>query len=306
MSRAPNDRPASLPKRRASGDVLFAWAAVSPSLFLIAVLFAGPLAALALLSLTDWQLGNPTFRIVGFDNFLSLAGDPIFVKSAANTVTYVLIVVPATVAIGLAVAILIESSSHLRSFYRAVHFLPVMAATSAMAMVWGTILHPTIGLANRLLTAFGISGINWLRDENTALLSLAIIGIWQSVGFSMVLFIAGLKSIPQQLYDAAAVDGADSTIERLRTVTLPMLGPVVMFVVIVTGARAFAVFDTVRVLTMGAPNYSTDVILNRIYTESFDHLRTGYGAALTTIYLCIIVALTLIQSKVMERKVHYS
>ncbi|HEY4260092.1 MAG TPA: sugar ABC transporter permease, partial [Schlesneria sp.] len=111
---------------------------------------------------------------------------------------------------------------------------------------------------------------------------------------------------PQQFYDAAAIDGADGIFDRLRTVTWPMLGPVTMFVVILSASRAFEVFDSVRVLTQGGPNYASEVLLHRLYTESFDFLRTGYGAALTVIYLGIVVLLTLTQAKLLERRVHYS
>jgi multiple sugar transport system permease protein len=290
----------------ATGDNYVGWLAATPAVLLMIAILFGPLVAVILFSLTDWQLGASTYSFVGLANFRALFDDPIFVKSLLNTGLYVLMVVPVTVFLGLLVAILIESSDSLRRFYRAAHFLPVMAATSAMALVWGTMLHPTIGLINRLVEFAGFTGINWLRDERTALMALAVVGIWQSFGFAMVLFISGLKTIPQNLYDAAAIDGADRAVERLRAVTLPMLGPVMMFVVIVTAARAFAVFDIVRVLTQGAPNYATDVLLNRLYTESFDYLRTGYGAALTVVYLSIIVALTLIQAKLIEQRVHYS
>jgi len=182
----------------------------------------------------------------------------------------------------------------------------VMSTMSAMAIVWGSMLHPTIGLVNRALGVVGISGVNWLRDERTALLALALIGIWQGVGFAMVLFVSGLKAVPQQLYDAAAIDGADGILDRLRFVTLPMLGPVTMFVVILTAKRSFEVFDSARVLTQGGPNYASEVLLHRLYTESFDFLRMGYGAALTVVYLGIIVLLTLTQARLLERRVHYS
>ncbi len=150
------------------------------------------------------------------------------------------IVVPGTVLLGLGIALLIESGRSLRGFYRAIHFLPFMATLAAMAIAWEALLHPTIGLVNQTLFALGLPTANWLRDEATVLPTLAVIGIWQNLGFAMVLFLAGLKSIPQDLYDAADIDGADQWIDRLRTVTLPMLGPVSMFVVIVvalTGLR---------------------------------------------------------------------
>ncbi|HQS49900.1 MAG TPA: sugar ABC transporter permease [Xanthobacteraceae bacterium] len=272
---------------------------------LIGLLF-GPAAAVVLFSLTDWQLGGASFHFIGLANFQALFGDPIFWKALGNTLLYVVLVVPGTVGLGLGVALLIEASPGLRGFYRAAHFLPVMSTMSAMAIVWGTMLHPTIGLVNRALGAIGITGVNWLRDEHTALLALAVIGIWQGFGFAMVLFVSGLKAVPQHLYDAAAIDGADGLFDRLRLVTLPMLGPVTMFVVILTASRAFEVFDAVRVLTQGGPNYASEVLLHRLYTESFDFLRTGYGAALTVVYLAIVVALTLTQAKLLERRVHYT
>ncbi|MGY3424588.1 ABC-type sugar transport system permease subunit [Bradyrhizobium sp. F1.13.4] len=121
----------------------------------------------------------------------------------------------------------------------------------------------------------------------------------------MVLFLAGLKSIPRDLYDAAEIDGADLWLDRFRTVTLPMLGPVLMFVVIVVALRAFEAFDTVKVLTKGGPGHASDVLLYTLYRESFEYLRTGYGAAVAVVFLVIVVALTLIQARVMDKRVHY-
>jgi multiple sugar transport system permease protein len=298
------DAKASVAKR--SGEHGLAWLAVTPALLLLIGLLFGPVAAVVLFSLTDWQLGSFTFNFIGIANFRALFADPTFWKALTNSLVYVAIVVPGTVLLGLVVALLIEASPGLRGFYRAAHFLPVMSTMSAMAIVWGTMLHPTIGLVNRALGVMGISGINWLRDERTALLALALIGIWQGFGFAMVLFVSGLKTVPQQLYDAAAIDGADGVLDRLRFVTLPMLGPVTMFVVILTATRSFEVFDSVRVLTQGGPNYASEVLLHRFYTESFDFLRMGYGAALTVVYLAIIVLLTLTQARLLERRVHYS
>jgi multiple sugar transport system permease protein len=291
---------------RRSGEHASGWLAVTPALLLLIGLLFGPVAAVLAFSLTDWQLGSSTFNFVGTANFRALFADPTFWKALTNTLVYVAIVVPGTVLLGLIVALLIEASPGLRGFYRAAHFLPVMSTMSAMAIVWGTMLHPTIGLVNRALGVIGISGVNWLRDERTALLALALIGVWQGMGFAMVLFVSGLKSVPQQLYDAAAIDGADGILDRLRFVTLPMLGPVTMFVVILTAKRSFEVFDSARVLTQGGPNYASEVLLHRLYTESFDFLRMGYGAALTVVYLAIIMLLTLTQARLLERRVHYS
>lgn len=298
--------PASTRQRNRTGDKWVAFTAVFPATSLLLLLLFGPALAVVVFAFTDWQLGSANFAFVGLDNFKALASDMAFWSALGNTALYVAIVVPGTVILGLATALLIEASPRLRSFYRAVHFLPVMSTMSAMAIVWGTMLHPTIGIVNRFLAVFDVAGPNWLRDEQTALMTLAVIGIWQGFGFAMVLFVSGLKSIPPSLYDAAAIDGADTMIDRLRIVTLPMLGPVTMFVVILTASRAFEVFDSVRVLTQGGPNYATEVLLHRLYTESFDYLRTGYGAALTVVYLAIVIGLTLVQARYMERRVHYA
>jgi multiple sugar transport system permease protein len=299
------DLPASEPDRRRF-ERRVAWLATAPAVALLILLLFGPVLAVAVFSFTDWQIGASSLRFLGFDNFRSLFADRVFWKALSNTALYVAIVVPGTVVLGLVVALLIEARPTLRSFYRAAHFLPVMSTMAAMAIVWGTILHPTIGLVNRLLAGFGISGVNWLRDEHTVLPALAAIGIWQGFGFAMVLFVAGLKSIPQSLYDAAAIDGADGIFDRLQTVTMPMLGPVTMFVLILTAKRAFEVFDTVRVLTQGGPNFASDVLLHRLYTESFDFMRTGYGAALTVVYLAIVMLLTLAQARLLDRRAHYT
>lgn len=293
-------------QHRLSHASLVAALAVAPAVVLLALLLFGPALAVAIFSLTDWQIGASSFRFLGLANYQALFADRIFWTSLVNTVVYVVIVVPGTVGLGLVVALLIEAQPSLRGFYRAAHFLPVMSTMAAMAIVWGTMLHPTIGLVNRMLAEFGLPATNWLRDPRTVLPALAAIGIWQGFGFAMVLFVAGLKSVPQSLYDAAAIDGADRALDRLRVVTLPMLGPVTMFVLILTATRAFEVFDTVRVLTQGGPNFASDVLLHRLYTESFDFLRTGYGAALTVVYLVIVVLLTLTQARVLDRRVHYT
>jgi len=281
-------------------------ALVAPAVGLMVALLFGPTTAAIAISCTDWEFGAAAARFIGLGNFIAVVADPVFRKALANTLIYCAVTVPACVAGGLALALLIESRARFRAFYRTAHFLPVMSTLVAMAVVWQTLLHPTIGLVNQLFHAVGLDGRNWLRDEGTALLALAVIGIWQNVGFAMVLFMAGLKSIPRDLYHAAEIDGADSGLERLRTVTLPLLGPVMMFVMVMMAVRAFQVFETVHVLTKGGPNKASEVLLHLIYVESFEFLRTGRGAALTVVYLTIVVGVTMLQTRLVERRVHYA
>lgn len=302
---APASSAARPARRHVVVEGLTAWALAAPAIILLLVLFFLPVLAVIVIALTDWQFGASSLSFVGLANFREVFTDPGFRASLVNTVIYVLIVVPGTVVLGLLIALLIESGQSWRAFYRAIHFLPFMATLAAMAIAWEALLHPTIGLVNQTLAALGLPTTNWLRDEGTVLPVLAVIGIWQNLGFAMVLFLAGLKSIPQDLYDAANIDGADLWLDRIRTVTLPMLGPVSMFVVIVVALRAFEAFDTIQILTQGGPGHASEVLLYTLYRESFEYLRTGYGAAVAVIFLAVVVMLTLIQARVMDRKVHY-
>jgi multiple sugar transport system permease protein len=285
--------------------VLAAVALAGPAAVLLLVLFILPVAAIVGIALTDWQFGTRSLHFIGLANFRAIFADETFLASLRNTVIYVSIVMPGTVLGGLAIALLIESGDSLRGFYRAIHFSPFMATLAAMAIVWEALLHPTIGLVNNAFAAVGLPTANWLRDEATVLPVLAVIGIWQNLGFAMVLFLAGLKSIPQDLYDAADIDGADRWLDRLVTVTLPMLGPVAMFVVIVVALRAFEAFDTVQILTQGGPGHASELLLHTLYRESFEFLRAGYGAAITVVFLAIAVTLTLIQARLIDYRVHY-
>lgn len=289
-----------------AGHQASGWRLAGPAAFALLALSILPALAVFFVALTDWQFGARSLSFVGLSNFQALFADPAFYKSLRNTVVYTLIVVPATVMLGLGIALLIESGRSLRALYRAAHFLPFMATLAAMAVAWEALLHPTIGLINQALAAAGLPTANWLRDPATALVTLAVIGVWKNLGFAMVLFLAGLKAIPQELYDAADIDGAENSVDRLRTVTLPMLGPTTLFVVIVTALRALETFDTVNILTQGGPARASEMLLYTLFVESFGYLQAGRGAAITVVFLTIVVGLTLLQMKLMDKRIHYS
>jgi multiple sugar transport system permease protein len=278
----------------------------TPAVLALIALFIAPVLAVLVIALTDWQLGAGDLHFVGVENFRTLWRDRDFIASLKNTLLYALFVIPVSTALGLTVALVIESGRSLRTFYRAAHFLPFMATAAAMAVAWEALLHPTAGLVNHVLAFLGLPTENWLRNRATVLPTLALIGIWQNFGYAMVLFLAGLKAIPQDLYDACEIDGAQSTFDRLRTVTLPMLGPTTMFVMIVVGLRAIEVFDTVNILTRGGPQKASQVLLYTLYVNGFGYLRTGYAAAITVVFLVLVIGFTLLQARLADRKVHYS
>jgi len=278
---------------------------LTPATVLILVLLVVPVAIVAAMSFTDWQFGAATLDWVGLKNYRELWTDTVFRKSLANTLLYLFVVTLGSIVIGLGAALLIESDTQLRGFYRTAFFMPVASTMIAMAVVWQFLLHPNAGLVNQMLELVGLEPHNWLNDSQIALYSLAAIGIWQMSGLALVLFLAGLKSIPQDIRDAGALDGIEHPLDRFRRITWPLLGPTTLFVVTVCAIRALQVFDTVHVLTKGGPNKATEVLLHTIYSEGFSFFRMGYASAMTVVFIAGIFFLTQLQHATMERKTHY-
>lgn len=274
----------------------------APAVLLMLVFLIGPLVCLIALSFTDYQLGAPSLSFVGLANYEEMNDDATVRISVVNTLIYVAVVVPASVALGLGAALLIEADRGLRGFYRSAYFLPVMATLIAMAIVWGFMLDPRIGAVNFALKWAGFRPLDFLHDRHLVLFTLCGIGIWQTVGFNMVLFMAGLTAIPSELYEAAAVDGARNGPSRFALVTWPMLAPVTLFTVVITAIRAFQVFDSVQVLTGGGPNKASEVLLHTIYAEGFGYFRVGYAAALVVVFLVFIIALSVIRVFILDTR----
>lgn len=271
----------------------------------LAMLLLPTLASIAL-AFTDYELGAAGLSWIGLDNFAELLRDRGFGIALRNTILYVALVAPLSVLGGLGLALLIESGTRGKALFRAVFFLPVISLPVAMAAAWQYLLHPTIGPLNAALRLVGIEGPAWLSSSDTVLISLAAIGVWENMGFNLVLFLAGLTAIPRELYAAAEVDGAVRGWDRFRLVTWPLLGPTTLFVVTITMTRAVRVFDSVAVLTQGGPNKASEVLLYAMYEEGFTYFRLGYSAAITLVFLAIVLALVWLQTKVLEKRVHYA
>jgi multiple sugar transport system permease protein len=291
--------------RQQRTQALYGYALATPATLLLLSIALAPTIVVVLMSFTDYQLGALDWSWIGLGNYQDMLSDDTFWKTMRNTFLYVLVVVPVSLFGSLFVAILVQSRIRTRRFYEVIIFLPVTTTLVAMAIVWSFILHTRVGPVNALLELVGLGPVGFLSDANVVLLTLAMIGIWQLVGFNMILFIAGLSGIPQDLYDAARIDGADGWADRFLRVTWPMLGPTTMFVAVTTAITAFKVFDTVVVLTDGGPLGASDVLLYSIYRESFQYFQIGYGAALTTIFLVFILLFTLVQAFLIDRNVHY-
>lgn len=279
--------------------VLFA----APAILLLTLIYVLPLVSLLGFSLTDYRLGAVSWDFTGLANFERALGDPVFRRALVNTVLYAALVIPLGVGLALGVALLVHGRTRTRGFWEVAYFLPVTATLVAMATVWQFVLHPTLGPVNAAIRWFGAEPVSFLANPALIVPTLALIGIWQVLGFNMVLFLAGLAAVPKDLHEAARLDGAKNPIDRFLTVTWPMLGPTTMFVAVTTSISAFKVFETVAVLTKGRSGSET--LLYAIYLEGFEYAETGYAAALTLLFLLIVLVLSIGQTLHLDRRVHY-
>ena len=305
----------------------------APAVILMAVILILPVFVAGMLSFTDYNLGSPSFDWVGWKNYEALTKYRSYNKMFTASLTYVLVVVPSSVLLGLGAALLISSIRFGGDFYKAIFFLPVMATLLAMAIAWEFALDPIVGMVNGFLRSgcdvgwwhslltgswlglnpadswYGNSCVermpNWLGDRKYALSTISFIGIWQAFGFNMVLYLAGLTGVPRDLYNAAEMDGVNSAWERFRLVTWPMLGPTHVFVVTITSIRSFQVFDTVEALTRGGPSKSTYLMVYAMFEKGVKQNLIGMGSAITIVFLAFVLMITLTQVYFVNRRVHY-
>ncbi|MEL6104147.1 MAG: sugar ABC transporter permease [Pseudomonadota bacterium] len=295
---------------------------IGPALMLMFVILLIPILIAGGLSLTDYSLGNTGAAFVGFENYERIFTRSTYEKMFGATFRYVFVVVPLTVGFGLGAALLIHSLGRFGDLYKTIYFLPVMAALIAMAIVWEFAFHPTIGIINATLERgcgtvlerwnWYAQGCErtfplWLNDRDYAIWTVSFIGVWQGFGFNMVLYLAGLTSIPPSLYDAAEMDGAKRGWDRFRLVTWPMLGPTTVFVVTISFIRSFQVFDMVEAFYPqgGGPSKSVFVMMFAIYEKGIQQNLMGIGAAITVVFIAFVMVLTLIQRWLVERRTHY-
>ena len=276
-----------------------------PAFGLLLLLVLVPSSIVLLLSLTDYEFGMGSPRFVGLANYGTLLTDPRLRQSLSNTLLYVVLVAPASVFLAMGLAVLMERAGWLKHLYRAVFFLPVTSTLVAMATAWGLLLHPSFGLVNTVIASLGFPKLRLLSDPGLALYTLAGIGVWKQTGFNVLLFVAGLATIPRDLYEAAAVDGADRGWSRFCMVTWPMLGPVTMFVSVITLIRTVSEFDTVAVLTNGGPIGATNLVMFTLYQQAFRFFKIGLASAVAVAFLAFVASLSVIKTRLLDERVHY-
>lgn len=278
-------------------QTLVAYAFLAPSLIVFLVFRHGPAAFSFLLAFFDWTMVDSP-QWVGLDNFRTLIHDDVFWKALKNTFWYTLYSVPPDIVIAMLLAVLINQKLRGMRFFRLAYFIPVVTATAIVAVVWQWLYQPT-GIINGFFQDLGLEPRFWLSDPGTVLPALAIMAIWKHVGFNMLIFLAGLQSIPAELEEAARLDGAGRS-RIFFNITLPLMRPVIVLATILTTIGSFQVFDSAYVMTGGGPYYASTTLVYYTYLRAFDQYQMGYGAAIAFVLFLIILAVTLVQRIILK------
>lgn len=279
---------------------------LAPSMVLLIVFFFGPVLAGFALSLTDFDLYSigdlHNLRFVALRNYRDLLANPIFWIALRNTLYFALIGGPLTVVVSLAAALLVNSKlTRAKTLFRTIYFAPVVTTLVAVSIVFLYLYHPRFGMLNRALARLGVPSIDWLGDPRWAMLAIILLAVWKGFGYTMIIFIAGLQNVPEELYEAARIDGAGFW-RQFRHVTLPMLGPTFLFVGIVVAIGQLQIFAEPYVMTRGGPLNHTLTAVMLMYEQGFKWWRMGYAAAVAFVLFLIIGSATLIQLRFQEKR----
>ena len=278
---------------------LIGWSFALPFVILFGVFLALPILAAFLFSFTSFGLRDITnpigASVVGVDNYAKLLSDAKFWKSLGNTVYFVVVGVPLTLALGLVIAnALSRGITRFRTAFRVGYYLPVITSIVAIAVVWRFLLNPDFGLINLLLAKIGVNGPNWLANPAMAMPSIIAMAVWRNVGFAMVVFVAGMQAIPSMLYEAASIDGAGRW-QSFRYVTLPMLRPTILFMLVITTIGYLQLFEEPFVMTNGGPLDATLSVTMYMYQQGFQFFHQGYASAIAYVLFVIVAIVAFLQ-----------
>ena len=289
-------------RRPAGREAAFFYLCVSPWIAGFILFTAGPMLASILISLTSWDfISPPTY--IGLGNYQAMLSDELFFKSIQVTTTYTLLSVPLGLAGGLLIALLMNQNLKGITVFRTIYYLPSVIAGVAVALLWQWIFNPNYGLINGMLSLVGIEGPKWIYTEDWVIPAYVIMSLW-GVGASMIIYLAALQSVPTELYEAAALDGAGA-IRRFQSITLPLISPVVFFNLIIGIINSFQIFTSVYIMTQGGPNNGSLFFVLYIYRHAFEYFNTGYASALAWVLFIIIMLFTLFVFKFSKAWVYY-
>lgn len=289
--------------RLVNSDAVAGYVLVLPTIIGLMLFSLGPVVASALLSFTRWDgLTAPVWT--GIENYRLLFTDPLFWTALRNTLYYTVGSVVPSIILSLLLAMAVNQKIKGVVVFRTLFFLPVISPPVAIAILWGWLYNSQYGLIDAVLNRLGLSPVQWLSEPSTALPAIMVMSVWSGLGYNMVLFLAGLQGIPQELYEAAKIDGANRWV-LFRHVTVPLLSPTTFFILVLSMISAFQLFDYVYIMTSGGPMYSTMSIVLYIYQMAFQNFKMGYASALAYVLFVIIAVVTFIQFRLQRRWVHY-
>ncbi|UFJ42713.1 sugar ABC transporter permease [Brevibacillus humidisoli] len=277
---------------------------LTPSLIVFALFFLYPILYLVYLSFTSWNLINPVKEYVGLDNYRELLADPEFVQVLGNTLFYTVVTVSISLLLGLLMALWLNRRGWFYSLIQGAVFSPYIISLVSVSLLWLWMMDPQYGLLNALLHMVGLPPSQWLADTSSAIWGLILVSVWKIVGYNTLICVAGLQSIPKELYEAAALDKTPAW-RRFVAITLPMLSPTLFFLLVVNTIASFQVFDTVKIMTQGGPVNSTNMLVFFIYEYGFDFFKIGYAAAAGVVLLILVGVLTAVHFMLLAKRVHY-
>ena len=267
---------------------------MAPSLLILGVFVLWPIVSSFWYSLHDWTIGAATQPWVGIGNYVKLTQDPLFWVALRNTLELTVVSVALLVVLGFLLALALSGEGILSRIFRSVFFFPTVVSLTAIGMAWRFLLDPNIGLVSGITNALGLGSVGWLQSTTLALPTVIFVAIWKSTGFVMIILIAGLKGIPAELYEAAALDGA-GPIAVTRYVTIPGLRPTLLFATLILTIQSLQLFDLVYVMTNGGPLFSTETLVTKLFTDGFVNFQTGYASAISWVLFVLIVGISAIQ-----------
>jgi multiple sugar transport system permease protein len=287
-------------------DAVWGYVFLLPWIVGLLVFFLGPILGSFYLSFTEYDVISPA-RFIGIDNYTkAFFNDNLFWPSILRTFEYSAIVVPASLIGGLGLAIMLNRRLSGTNVFRAIFYIPTLTPAVALVLLWGWLLQPEIGPVNLMLKVIGIQGPIWLQSKDWALPSIIMINLWASIGGNtMLIFLAGLQGVPQEMYEAASIDGANGW-SKFRNITLPMISPTFFFNLVLGVIGALKVFTTAFVSTQGGPAYSTWFFALHIYQQAFAFFKMGYGSALAWVFVVLLLIFTYLQIVVSRRWVYYA
>lgn len=277
---------------------------LGPSLVPLLLFSVGPMVASVGLSLLRWDLLRPP-RFVGLDNYARLAGDAAFRAAVGHTIQFVAGYLPLVLVGGLLIALALNQRLRGLALFRTVYFMPLVTSWVVVALMWRWLLDPRAGIVNYVLGLLGIDGPGWWTDPAWAMPSVIFASAWKDLGFVMVILLAGLQAIPEELYEAASVDGAGRW-TRFWNITLPLLTPSLFFVLVISLINNLQVFDQVWVMTGGGPAGATSVVVEQIVRNAFRYGQMGYAAAMSWGFFAVILVITVLQFRLQRRWVSYA